>query len=47
MHWFGVDPGRDIFSRVLVGRRSRGRWVLVVLIGAAIGTALGLLAGYS
>lgn len=48
LHWFGVDSlGRDIFSRVLVGAQiSLAAGVFAVFIGAAIGTVLGLLAGY-
>ena len=47
-HWLGVDPlGRDIFSRILVGARiSLAAGFLSVAVGGAIGTLLGLLAGY-
>jgi glutathione transport system permease protein len=47
-HWMGVDSlGRDIFSRILAGTRiSLAAGFLSVIIGALIGTALGLLAGY-
>ena len=47
-HIFGVDPiGRDIFSRILMGARiSLTAGFLSVAIGALIGTALGLIAGY-
>lgn len=48
LHWFGVDSlGRDIFSRVVVGAQiSLAAGVFAVFIGAAMGTVLGLLAGY-
>ena len=47
-HWFGTDHyGRDIFSRMLVGTRlTLGVSLSAVVIGAALGTVLGLLAGY-
>ncbi|AOY95817.1 glutathione ABC transporter permease GsiD [Cupriavidus sp. USMAA2-4] len=47
-HWMGVDSlGRDIFSRILAGTRiSLAAGFLSVIIGAVIGTAFGLLAGY-
>ncbi len=47
-HWFGVDAlGRDIFSRILMGTQiSLAAGFISVAVGALVGTALGLLAGY-
>ena len=47
-HWFGVDPlGRDIFSRILAGTRiSLAAGFSSVMVGAVVGTILGLTAGY-
>ncbi len=47
-HFFGTDHfGRDIFSRILAGTPlTIGVALSSVVIGAALGTVLGLLAGY-
>lgn len=46
-HWLGTDPlGRDVLSRLLGASRVAGQaFLIVVLIGAIPGTALGLVAG--
>jgi peptide/nickel transport system permease protein len=47
-HLFGTDQmGRDVFSRIVMGARlSVGVSFAVVMIGAAISTLLGIIAGY-
>ncbi len=46
-HWLGTDPlGRDVLSRLLGASRVAAQaFLIVVLIGGVIGTALGLIAG--
>lgn len=48
LHWFGTDEfGRDVLSRIIYGgRASLGIGAAVVAISMAVGTTLGLLAGY-
>jgi ABC-type dipeptide/oligopeptide/nickel transport system permease subunit len=47
-HLLGTDPlGRDVFSQLIVGTRlSLAVGVLSVLIGMAVGTGIGLVAGH-
>jgi peptide/nickel transport system permease protein len=48
VNWFGTDElGRDILSRIIWGgRASLGIGFAVVVLSIAVGTTLGLLAGY-
>ncbi len=48
LHFFGTDhQNRDIFSRVLVGtRQTLAIGFVSVILGALLGTTLGLIAGY-
>jgi len=47
-HWLGTDPlGRDVLVRLMYGARaSLSIGIIVVLLDVAIGTALGLFAGF-
>ena len=48
IHWFGTDPsGLDVFSRVIAAPQTDVRISLTAtLLSVAVGTILGLLAGY-
>jgi peptide/nickel transport system permease protein len=47
-HWFGTDQlGRDVFARVIAGSRDILTIApLATLLGALLGTAIGLVTGY-
>ena len=49
LHWLGTDAlGRDVFSRLLYGARiSLFAGIVVVLLGAVIGTLVGGIAAYA
>lgn len=49
LHWMGTDTlGRDVFSRLLHGARlSLLAGFTVVLLGAAVGTAVGIVAAWA
>ena len=48
-HWFGTDElGRDFYARVVyAARASVTMSVLIVAIGGAFGTVVGVVAGYA
>lgn len=48
-HWFGTDQlGRDVFARVVHGAGlSMAATTLAVFIGTAVGSLIGLIAGYA
>lgn len=49
-HWFGVEPltGRDLFAIVVWGARTSFTvGVLATMVSVALGTAVGLVAGYA
>ena len=48
-HWFGTDHlGRDVYTRIIYGTRaSFGAAILIVALAAALGTTIGVIAGYA